>query len=175
MLIILRQIGSLSLTDLIISMKLINFLIHRPVKKTEGIIMMINLNLFSYKAIGSAALRCGASHFGVKSLNPFSRYPSHFVVIFKSKPSLLKFTESLKEKGLKDGYDFYYKNVIHKTKLIYLVFISFYLYVSLPASKLYFKNFPQLCKTSNLKLYKSNTKHPARHLSSKVREEEKGR
>ena len=134
---------------------------------------MINLNLFSYKAIGSAALRCGASHFGVKSLSPFSRYPSHFVVIFKSRSSLMKFTQSLKEKGLTHGYDFYDKNVIHKKKLLYLVFISFYQYVIFPKSKLYFKNFPQLCKTSKLKLYESNTKHPARHLSSKVREEKK--
>ena len=85
----------------------------------------------------------------------------------------MKFTESLKEKGLTAGYDFYDKNVIHKEKLLYLVFISFYQYVISPKPKLYFKNFPQLCKTSNLKLYESNTKHPARHLSSKVREEKK--
>ena len=134
---------------------------------------MINLNLFSYKAIGSAALRCGASHFGIKSLSPFSRYPSHFVVIFKSRPSLMKFTESLKLKGLKDGYDFYYKDVIHKEKLLYLVFISFYQYVISPKSKLYFKNFRQLCKTSNLQLYKSNTEHPFRRERDRIREMEK--
>ena len=131
------------------------------------------MNLFSYKAIGSAALRCGASHFGVKSLSPFSRYPSHFVVIFKSRTSLMKFTESLKVKGLKDGYDFYYKDVIHKEKLLYLVFISFYQYVILPKSKLYFKNFRELCKTSNLKLYESNTVHPFRQERNKIREEKK--
>ena len=83
------------------------------------------------------------------------------------------FIQSLKEKGLTHGYDFYYENVLYKGEFLYLVFISFYQYVISPKSKLYFKNFRQLCKTSNLMLYESNTKHPARHLSSKVREEKK--
>ena len=132
---------------------------------------MINLNLFSYKAIGSAALRCGASHFGVKALGPFSRYPSHFVVIFKSRTNVMKFAQFLKEKGLND-YDYSYKNVLHKEKLLYLVFISFYLYVVSPKSKLYFKNFPQLCKTSQIKHYESNTIHPFRRERERIREME---
>ena len=129
---------------------------------------MVNLNLFSYKAIGSAALRCGASHFGVKSLSPFSRYPSHFVVIFKSKSKRMKFTEYLKGKGLILQTDFNYKHVFHKGSFLYLVYISFYQYNISPNPKLYFKNFPQLCKTSQIKHYESNTKHPSRHLSSKI-------
>ena len=65
-----------------------------------------------------------------------------------------------------------YKDVIHKEKLLYLVFISFYQYVISPKSKLYFKNFPQLCKTSQIKLYESNTIHPFRRERDRIREME---
>jgi hypothetical protein len=45
---------------------------------------MINTLLFKHKTLGSAALRCGASSFGVKNLGSYSNYPSLFVAVFKS-------------------------------------------------------------------------------------------
>ncbi len=52
---------------------------------------MVNTILFKLKSLGSAALRCGASSFGVKNLGSFSKYPSLFVAVFSAKKSAVSF------------------------------------------------------------------------------------
>jgi hypothetical protein len=121
---------------------------------------MVNLILLKHKTLGSAALRCGASSFGLKECGNFSGYPTQFVVIFKSKKAQLKFRRFLADSGVKFQDDYYYKHVYYKSEFLYLVFTSFYQFNVSNKRKLYFRNFRQLCNTSLIQHYSSNRKNP---------------
>lgn len=115
---------------------------------------MINTILFKHKSLGSAALRCGASSFGVKNLGTFSKYPSLFVAVFKSKEKRSKFLSFLRSKNLTYETDFYYKYTIHKNEFLYLVFVKLYKFI--PSDKVGFKNFRQLCSSKDIQIYSNS-------------------
>ncbi len=112
---------------------------------------MVNTILFKHKTLGSAALRCGASSFGVKNLGNFSKYPSLFVAVFKCKEKRSKFLSFLRSKNLTYETDFYYKYTIHNNEFLYLVFVKLYKFI--PSDKIGFKNFRQLCSSKEIQIY----------------------
>lgn len=112
---------------------------------------MINMLLFQHKALGSAALRCGAASFGVKNLGNFAKYPSLFVTVFKCKEKRSKFLTFLRSKNLTYESDFYYKYTIHNDEFLYLVFVKLYKFIE--PDKIGFKNFRQLCNSKAIQVY----------------------
>lgn len=112
---------------------------------------MVNTILFKHKSLGSAALRCGASSFGVKNLGSFSKYPSLFVAVFKCKEKRSKFLNFLRSKNLTYETDFYYKYTIHNNEFLYLAFVKLYKFI--PTDKIGFKNFRELCSSKDIQIY----------------------
>jgi len=74
---------------------------------------MVNTILFKHKSLGSAALRCGASQFGVKNMGNFSKYPSLFVAVFKTQEKRSKYLQFLRSQNLIFQTDYYYKYAIY--------------------------------------------------------------
>ena len=103
---------------------------------------MVNTILFKHKSLGSAALRCGASQFGVKNMGNFSKYPSLFVAVFKMQEKRSKFLQFLRSQNLIFQTDYYYKYAIHKNAFVYLVFVKLYKFI--PLEKIGFNSFKQL-------------------------------
>ncbi len=118
---------------------------------------MINLLLFQYKYLGSIALRCGASHFGFRSIGYFNPL-QHFVVIFKSRDKRANFLGWLYD--AMDSNQYYHKEVYHRGQRLFLVFVNSNLFIKSNTDKIYFSNFRQLCRTNELTVYKSNYTHP---------------
>lgn len=128
---------------------------------------MVNTILFQHKSLGSAALRCGASSFGVKNLGNFSKYPSLFVAVFKCKEKRSKFLNFLRSKNLTYETDFYYKYTIHKNEFLYLVFVKLYKFI--PSLKIGFKNFRELCSSKDIKVYSNPTSmHPHSTINKNI-------
>jgi hypothetical protein len=126
---------------------------------------MINLLLFKYKYLGSIALRCGASHFGFRSIGHFQPL-QHFVIIFKSRNKRANFLGWLYD--AMESNQYYHKEVYHKGQRLFLVFVNSNLFIKSNTNKIYFSNFRQLCRTQELTVYQSNYKHPhAKILGSK--------
>jgi hypothetical protein len=126
---------------------------------------MVNLLLFQYKYLGSIALRCGASHFGFRSIGHFNPL-QQFVIIFKSRNKRSNFLGWLY--GAMDRNQYYHREVYHKGQRLFLVFINSNLFIKSNNNKIYFSNFRQLCRTEDLSIYKSNYSHP--HSNLKVAE-----
>ena len=128
---------------------------------------MLNVLLFQYKYIGSIALRCGASHFGFRSIGHFEPL-QQLVIIFKSRCKRANFLGWLYD--ALDSNEYYHREVVHKGERLFLVFITSYLFINSNLSagagkkKIYFSNFRQLCRTELLTVYKSNYKHPHAYL-----------
>jgi hypothetical protein len=126
---------------------------------------MVNLLLFQYKSLGSIALRCGASHFGFRSIGHFNPL-QQLVIIFKSRDKRANFLGWLY--GALDSNQYYHREVYHRGRRLFLVFINSNLFINSNSKKIYFSNFRQLCKTEELSIYKSDYSHP--HSSLKVAE-----
>jgi len=114
--------------------------------------------LFHYKYLGSIALKCGASHFGFRSTGHFEPL-QHLVIIFKSSEKRANFLGWLEYSGLESS-QYYHRHYFHKDKFVYMVFINSLLFIKPNKNKLYFSNFRQLCRTSDLIVYKSGYSHP---------------
>ncbi len=128
---------------------------------------MINTLLLSHKALGSAALRCGASSFGVKNMGIYSKYPSLFVAVFKSQVKRNKFLNFLRLKNLTYQTDFYYRYTIYNNEFLYLVFVKLFLFI--PFQKIGFKNFRQLCSSKQVQYYSNSCyNHPHANINKKV-------
>mgnify|MGYP006368490227 CR=1 FL=1 len=112
---------------------------------------MVNTILFKHKSLGSAALRCGASSFGVKNMGNFSKYPSLFVAVFKTQEKRSKFLQFLRSQNLIFQTDYYYKYAIHKNSFVYLVFVKLYKFI--PSEKIGFNSFKQLCSSKDIQVY----------------------
>ncbi len=126
---------------------------------------MINNLLFQYKYLGSIALKCGASHFGFRSVGHFTPL-QQLVIIFKARNKHWNFLGWLD--GALDKNEYYHREVYHKGERLFLVFINTYLFIKSNTNKIYFSNFRQLCRTEELTVYKSNYNHP--HSNLKVAE-----
>ena len=72
---------------------------------------MVNLLLFQYKYLGSIALKCGASHFGFKSIGQFTPL-QQLVIIFKASNKCWDFLDWLE--GPLDKNKYYHREVHHK-------------------------------------------------------------
>ena len=112
---------------------------------------MVNTILFKHKSLGSAALRCGASQFGVKNMGNFSKYPSLFVAVFKTQEKRSKFLQFLRSQNLIFQTDYYYKYAIHKNAFVYMVFVKLYKFI--PSEKIGFNSFKQLCSSKDIQVY----------------------
>jgi len=112
---------------------------------------MVNTILFKHKSLGSAALRCGASQFGVKNMGNFSKYPSLFVAVFKTQEKRSKYLQFLRSQNLIFQTDYYYKYAIHKNSFVYLVFVKLYKFI--PSEKIGFNSFKQLCSSKDIQVY----------------------
>ena len=133
---------------------------------------MFNTILLKHKTLGSAALRCGASQFGIKNMGSFSKYPSLFVAVFKTQEKRSKFLNFLRSQNLTFQTDFYYKYTIHKNTFVYLVFVKLYKFI--PSEKIGFNNFRSLCKSNQIQVYSNTTyQHPHTSLSNKILKEVK--
>ena len=127
---------------------------------------MINTLLFKHKTLGSAALRCGASSFGVKNLGSYSNYPSLFVAVFKSQEKRSKFLSYLKLNNLTYQSDYYYKYTIHKDEFLYLVFVKLYKFI--PSVKIGFRNFRELCSSKDVQAYSNPAYFHPQHNNKKL-------
>ena len=126
---------------------------------------MVNTLLLSHKALGSAALRCGASSFGVKSCGKFSKYPSQFVAVFKTREKRNRFINFLLSQNLNYEADYYYKHVLHNNQFLHIVFVKLFLFI--PSAKLGFNNFRQLCNTKQIEHYSNSCySHPHSQLKN---------
>ena len=120
---------------------------------------MVNIILLKHKTLGSAALRCGASQFGVKNMGNFSKYPSLFVAVFKTQEKRSKFLDFLRSQNLIFQTDYYYKYAIHKNSFVYLVFVKLYKFI--PSEKIGFNSFKQLCGSKDIQVYSNPSyNHP---------------
>lgn len=120
---------------------------------------MFNTILLKHKTLGSAALRCGASQFGIKNMGSFSKYPSLFVAVFKTQEKRSKFLDFLRSHNLTFQTDYYYKYAIHKNNFVYLVFVKLYKFI--PSEKIGFNSFKQLCSSKDIQVYSNqNYFHP---------------
>lgn len=126
---------------------------------------MVNTILLKHKTLGSAALRCGASQFGVKNMGSFSKYPSLFVAVFKTQEKRSKFLQFLRSQNLIFQTDYYYKYAIHKNVFVYLVFVKLYKFI--PSEKIGFNSFKQLCSSKDIQVY-SNPSYNHPHASLKI-------
>lgn len=128
---------------------------------------MINTILLKHKTLGSAALRCGASQFGVKNMGNFSKYPSLFVAVFKCKEKRSKFLNFLRSQNLIFQTDYYYKYAIHKNDFVYMVFVKLYKFI--PSQKMGFKNFRELCSSKEIQVYSNPTSmHPHSTINKNI-------
>ncbi len=129
------------------------------------VIKMFNTILLKHKTLGSAALRCGASQFGVKNMGNFSKYPSLFVAVFKCKDKRSKFLNFLRSQNLIFQTDYYYKYAIHKNDFVYMVFVKLYKFI--PSNKIGFNSFKQLCNSKDIQIYSNPTyNHPHSTIKS---------
>ena len=112
---------------------------------------MVNTILLKHKTLGSAALRCGASQFGVKNMGNFSKYPSLFVAVFKTQEKRSKFLQFLRSQNLIFQTDYYYKYAIHKNSFVYMAFVKLYKFI--PSEKIGFNSFKQLCSSKDIQVY----------------------
>ena len=87
---------------------------------------MVNLLLFQYKYLGSIALKCGASHFGFKSIGQFTPL-QQLVIIFKASNKCWDFLDWLE--GPLDKNKYYHREVHHKGERLFLVFINTNLFI----------------------------------------------
>ncbi len=128
---------------------------------------MVNTILLKHKTLGSAALRCGASQFGVKNMGNFSKYPSLFVVVFKTQEKRSKFLNYLRSQNLTFQTDYYYKYAIHKNAFVYLVFVK--LYKCIPTEKIGFNSFKQLCSSKDIQVYSNSAYfHPQTKINKNI-------
>ena len=128
---------------------------------------MINTILFKHKSLGSAALRCGASQFGVKNMGNFSKYPSLFVAVFKTQEKRSKFLQFLRSQNLIFQTDYYYKYAIHKNAFVYLVFVKLYKFI--PSEKIGFNSFKQLCSSKDIQVYSNPAYfHPQTKINKNI-------
>ena len=128
---------------------------------------MVNTILLKHKTLGSAALRCGASQFGVKNMGNFSKYPSLFVAVFKTQEKRSKFLQFLRSQNLIFQTDYYYKYAIHKTAFVYLVFVKFYKFIS--SEKIGFNSFKQLCSSKDIQVYSNPAYfHPQTKINKNI-------
>jgi hypothetical protein len=124
---------------------------------------MFNTILLKHKTLGSAALRCGASQFGIKNMGFFSKYPSMFVAVFKTQEKRSKFLEFLRSQNLDFQTDYYYKYAIHKNAFVYMVFVKLYKFI--PSEKIGFNSFKQLCSSKEIQNYSNPYyQHPHKKL-----------
>lgn len=112
---------------------------------------MVNQLFLKHKTLGSAALRCGASMFGIKSMGNFSTYPSLFVAVFKSEQQRNNFLSYLRKNGLQPQTDYYYKFRLKGNQFYYMAFVKLYKFI--PSEKLAFNSFRQFCSTDEIKIY----------------------
>ena len=122
---------------------------------------MINLLLFQYKYLGSIALKCGASHFGFRSVGHFDPL-QQLVIIFKAQNKRWNFLGWLEGALEKNQYN--HREVHFNGERLFLVFINTHLFIKSNTNKIYFSNFRQLCRTQELTMYKSNYTHPHSEL-----------
>ena len=128
---------------------------------------MINTLLLKHKTLGSAALRCGASQFGVKNMGNFSKYPSLFVAVFKTQEKRSKFLQFLRSQNLIFQTDYYYKYAIHKNAFVYLVFVKLYKFI--PSEKIGFNSFKQLCSSKDIQVYSNPAYfHPQTKINKNI-------
>ena len=128
---------------------------------------MVNTLLFKHKSLGSAALRCGASQFGVKNMGNFSKYPSLFVAVFKTQEKRSKFLQFLRSQNLIFQTDYYYKYAIHKNAFVYLVFVKLYKFI--PSEKIGFNSFKQLCSSKDIQVYSNPAYfHPQTKINKNI-------
>lgn len=128
---------------------------------------MVNTILFKHKSLGSAALRCGASQFGVKNMGNFSKYPSLFVAVFKTQEKRSKFLQFLRSQNLIFQTDYYYKYAIHKNAFVYLVFVKLYKFI--PSEKIGFNSFKQLCSSKDIQVYSNPAYfHPQTKINKNI-------
>ena len=128
---------------------------------------MVNTILLKHKTLGSAALRCGASQFGVKNMGNFSKYPSLFVAVFKTQEKRSKFLQFLRSQNLIFQTDYYYKYAIHKNAFVYLVFVKLYKFI--PSEKIGFNSFKQLCSSKDIQVYSNPAYfHPQTKINKNI-------
>ena len=128
---------------------------------------MVNTILLKHKTLGSAALRCGASQFGVKNMGNFSKYPSLFVAVFKTQEKRSKFLQFLRSQNLIFQTDYYYKYAIHKNAFVYLVFVKLYRFIS--TDKIGFNSFKQLCSSKDIQVYSNPAYfHPQTKINKNI-------
>lgn len=128
---------------------------------------MLNTILLKHKTLGSAALRCGASQFGIKNMGKYSLYPSLFVAVFKSKEKRSKFLSFLRSQNLIFQTDYYYKYAIHKNAFVYMVFVKLYKFI--PSEKIGFNSFKQLCSSLQIKNYSNSCYiHPQTKINKNI-------
>ena len=128
---------------------------------------MINTLLLKHKTLGSAALRCGASQFGVKNMGNFSKYPSLFVAVFKTQEKRSKFLQFLRSQNLIFQTDYYYKYAIHKNAFVYMVFVKLYKFI--PSEKIGFNSFKQLCSSKDIQVYSNPAYfHPQTKINKNI-------
>ena len=128
---------------------------------------MINTLLLKHKTLGSAALRCGASQFGVKNMGRLSKYPSLFVAVFKTQEKRSKFLQFLRSQNLIFQTDYYYKYAIHKNAFVYLVFVKLYKFI--PSDKIGFNSFKQLCSSKDIQVYSNPAYfHPQTKINKNI-------
>ncbi len=128
---------------------------------------MFNTILLKHKTLGSAALRCGASQFGVKNMGNYSKYPSMFVAVFKTQEKRSKFLNYLRSQNLTFQTDYNYKYAIHKNAFVYLVFVKLYKFI--PSEKIGFNSFKQLCSSKDIQVYSNqNYFHPQTKINKNI-------
>ncbi len=122
---------------------------------------MINMELFQFKSLGSFALRCGCNAFGVRTCG--GKVASHLVFIFVNR------SDSQNFKGWLNSFltfqsDFYSREVYHKGRRLFLVFVNCHLHIKTNQHKLYFKSFRNFCKAP-LTVYNKYIVHPNKSAS----------
>ena len=128
---------------------------------------MVNTLLLKHKTLGSAALRCGASQFGIKNMGNFSKYPSLFVAVFKTQEKRSKFLQFLRSQNLIFQTDYYYKYAIHKNSFVYMVFVKLYKFIS--SEKIGFNSFKQLCSSKDIQVYSNPAYfHPQTKINKNI-------
>ncbi|MHB1688151.1 MAG: hypothetical protein ACYCVH_12370 [Ignavibacteriaceae bacterium] len=125
----------------------------------------MNFILLKPKTLGSAALRAGATAFGLKDCPRDCRFPSLFVSIFKTNSKANSFITFLSTRQ-PGGLNFFLRQVIYKDKTLFVVYV--YCLVFITTTKIQFNNFRELCNSSAAQLYKSNTIHPNKQKPAPV-------
>lgn len=126
---------------------------------------MINTLKLNIKCVGSFALRCGCSHYGIRVIGNFQPLVQ-VVFIFKNKDKALNFKGWLNDNGLKFDVDYTFQHRYYKGQFIYLIFFNTLLFYKgvlkkvgqwvIEINKFYFSNFPQFCKQNIIGVYNSD-------------------